>query len=151
MSVTIADATVLRIFLVVFREFVSDDLKFRRRGRKLHAGLEPHERKPIIVLGSRRCRGQINVGVAPREARRHYANDGVELVIELDRFVEHVPAATELVLPEKIAEHGDGSGITAGRVGGGKFAAEKRRDTHELEQIGGIKADIDRDGNLIAG
>ncbi len=121
-----ADAPILRIFLIVFREFVGDDLKFRRRGGKLHAGLEPDEGKPVIVLGARGHGGQVDVRVTPGEARWHYANDGVELVIELDRFVEDVAAATELVLPEKVAEHGDGCGITAGRVGSEEFATEER-------------------------
>jgi len=44
------DAAVLRIFLVVFREFVGDGLEFRRRGGKFHAGLEPDEGKPVVVL-----------------------------------------------------------------------------------------------------
>ena len=72
-------------------------------------------------------------------------------MIEFDRFIDDVAAAAELVLPEKVAEHGDGCGITAGRVGSGEFATEERRDAHELEQIGGKKADIDGDGNLITG
>ena len=145
------DATVLRICLVVFSEFVDDHLKFRRRGRKFHAGFKPHEGKPIILLRSCGYRGQVDVRVAPREARRYYTNYSVELVIELDRFVENVPAATELVLPEKIAEHRDGCGITAGRVRGRKFAAKKRRDAHKLEQIGGIETNIYRDRDLISG
>jgi hypothetical protein len=93
--------------------------------------------------------GQVDVGVAPGETWRHYADDGVKLVIKLDRFVDDVAATTELALPEK--ENGDGCAITVGRVGGEEFAAEKRRDAHELEQVGGINADIDGNGNLIAG
>src|ERR1700688_2236856 len=55
------------------------------------------------------------------------------------------------MLPAMITENGNVRGITAGVIGSEEYVPEERRHVHKLEQIGGIKTDVDGDGNLIAG
>jgi len=114
----------------------------------LHAGFEANESIPKIVGISGGKIGEIDVGVAPGETRGSYANDGVEPVIELNGLAENFAVATELLLPEQITEHGDGSGCAIGDVGGRKAAAKEERNAHEVEEIGGISADVNGDGEV---
>jgi hypothetical protein len=72
-------------------------------------------------------------------------------VIELDGLAENVVIAAELFLPEKIAEDSDRSRCAVGDVGRREASAKEERNAHEVEEIGGISANVNRDRELIAG
>jgi hypothetical protein len=48
----------------------------------------------------RRCSRYVHVRVAPGETGGGYANDCIEVVVELDGLPNHIPISAELLLPE---------------------------------------------------
>ena len=81
-----------------------------------------------IRIGSELLR-DVDVAVVPAEARRHYSDDLVVLVDELQGAPDDIAVATVIALPKLIAEHDDGLGILAiGGVGSEEPSAEERRD-----------------------
>ncbi len=70
------------------------------------------------------------------EARRHHADDVVDLAVEHQRTADGIGRAAETALPEAMAE--DHRRLPArGILGGGERPAQRRADAQHLEQIGG--------------
>ena len=80
--------------------------------------------------------GQVHVGAAPHEARRHHADHGADLIVQPQFAAQHARVAAELPLPEFVAEHRDGLGSLRGiRVGGG--TPDERTHAHHVERVHG--------------
>ena len=86
-------------------------------------------------IGGRHGR-QVDVRVSPGKTRRDNPDDGIERVIQLNGFAQHVAIAAELPLPEQIAENRAGCRITVGSVRRRELATEKRWNAHVSEEIG---------------
>src|ERR1700733_4005272 len=114
-------------------------------------GLEFDEGQHVVVRIGLEVAGEVNLAIAPGEAGIGNADDGVERVVKLDGFADDAGLAAILLLPEEIAEYSNGAGVAAGSVGGGELAAQQRRYAHVGEEVGRVAANIDRDGEAVAG
>src|SRR5580704_8620077 len=83
------------------------------------------------------CDWRVDVGNLPSEAGRQNTDDGVEVVVEADRFSEDVAVAEKMALPEEVAEDGDvfDFGLVAG-IFCGEGAAEEWRNAEKFETVG---------------
>src|SRR6267378_1355628 len=119
--------------LILFGEGIGKDLEFGFGHRELGARLQLDEGEPVLRRIPSGKSGHINVRITPGEAWGGDADDGEDLMVELDCFSDDVAAAAKLALPEDIAQYGNGSGVSARCVCGREFSAEQRRNTHILK------------------
>src|ERR1051326_3671449 len=77
-----------------------------------------------------------------RKTLRHHADHGERFVVESDLFADDVWIAGEALLPEAVAEDGDGRGAGS-IVFVGEVAAEERRRAHHFEVTGAAHARVE--------
>src|SRR5271168_5174096 len=80
--------------------------------------------------------GNVNVGPTPHESLRHYANDCADFVVEEKLASQNTGVASELPLPEFVAQDGDRLSRW-NFVAGKRSAPDERLDTHDGEGVHG--------------
>src|SRR5580700_7711964 len=94
---------------------------------------------------------QVHVGVEPSEARRHYANYGVDNLIEFDGLADHLVAIEVVFPPESVAEHRNQCGVSARRIRRSEDSPEEGRHAQEVQCVWGTETGIQNDGIFVAG
>jgi hypothetical protein len=71
-------------------------------------------------------------------------------VVQLDCLADDAGLAAVLLLPEEITGNGYGARVAIVSGGGVELAADESRHSHVCKQVGGVAADVDRDGEVVA-
>ena len=91
----------------LFCKFFQDGLEFSAGLGGCHSRAEFQRSSEIDMRVLRDMQREIDLSVAPFEARRHHADDLISLVHELDFAANNIGIAQEVSLPELIAEDHD--------------------------------------------